>query len=264
MSTIYNYRISVNPVSLKSKKPMDSVRKTKIIIWDFDGTLGYRQGKWSGTLSEIIKKRHPELLIKLPEVRAKFGKGFPWHFPEKPHTHINTSQGWWDALDPFFTGIFMRLGFSKIESQIMASQVRKKYPQPHLWRLYPDSLAIIRYLSNLGWGHVLLSNHVPELPMILRHLRLSPFMQAVFNSAEFGYEKPHPEAFNIVLRRFSESTCFCMVGDNLQADFLGAQKVGIPCILVRQKENLDHPSACTNLRCLPNLLNATQTDCQEK
>ena len=52
-------------------------------------------------------------------------------------------------------------------------------------------------------------------------------------SAVTGYEKPHPEAFRLVLRRFGEPRERWMVGDNPHADVAGAQALGIPAVLVR-------------------------------
>jgi hypothetical protein len=33
---------------------------TKMLIWDFDGTLGYRQGKWSGALVDVLDIAYPD------------------------------------------------------------------------------------------------------------------------------------------------------------------------------------------------------------
>ena len=59
---------------------------------------------------------------------------------------------------------------------------------------------------------------------------------AVFNSAETGYEKPHPRAFEAVLEAFPSSDTFWMIGDNAHADVAGAEALGIPAILVRQPQ----------------------------
>ena len=39
-------------------------RDVKALIWDFDGTLGYRAGgMFGGALREIIRREAPELLL---------------------------------------------------------------------------------------------------------------------------------------------------------------------------------------------------------
>ena len=61
-----------------------------------------------------------------------------------------------------------------------------------------------------------------------------PHLAAIFNSAQTGYEKPHPQAFRNVLAWLPEPEAVWMIGDNYTADVLGAQAVGLPGILVRE------------------------------
>ena len=51
-----------------------------------------------------------------------------------------------------------------------------------------------------------------------------------------GYEKPHPQVFLQALAIFDNPQTIWMIGDNIEADILGAQAVGIPAILVRQED----------------------------
>lgn len=48
----------------------------------------------------------------------------------------------------------------------------------------------------------------------------------------YGYEKPHPEAFKIALSTAGNPKFVWMIGDNINADIIGAQNVNIPAILV--------------------------------
>jgi phosphoglycolate phosphatase-like HAD superfamily hydrolase len=52
-----------------------------------------------------------------------------------------------------------------------------------------------------------------ELPQFLDHLGLSPLLALVRNSAQTGYEKPHPRAFQGVMEAFPEAET---VGDRRQ------------------------------------------------
>ena len=72
----------------------------KLLIWDFDGTLGYRVGMWSGTLIEIVRRTVPDQPVTREQVRAIPKGGWPWDTPDVPHTHLKTAEQWWDALDP--------------------------------------------------------------------------------------------------------------------------------------------------------------------
>ena len=75
----------------------------------------------------------------------------------------------------------------------------------------------------------------------------------MFNSAETGYEKPHPRAFEMVKESFLACNTFWMVGDSMVADIGGATAVGIQGILVRRTDETT-PYSYSNLLNLPLLL----------
>jgi len=84
-----------------------------------------------------------------------------------------------------------------------------------------------------GWHHVILSNHVPELPLIVYGLGLGELIVGVVASTATGYEKPHPRAFAIALDAVGGVERVWMVGDKVDADIRGAEAVEIPVIRVR-------------------------------
>lgn len=208
----------------------------KLLIWDFDGTLGYRDGMWSGTLIEIVRRTAPDRVVTHEQVRAIPKNGWPWDTPDSPHTHLTTAEQWWDALDPFFARVFEQLGFEPPPAMRMARQVRRVFPQLACWHLFDDTIPELREFIDRGWTHALLTNHVPELPSILNHLGLSSLIDRSFNSAETGYEKPHRQAFDNVLAAYPEAEAVWMIGDNAVADVAGAEAAGIPAILVRRAD----------------------------
>ena len=207
----------------------------RYLIWDFDGTLGYRDGgMWTGTLLEIVTRARPELGVTAEQLKTHLRVGYPWHTPERPHPELQTADAWWAALAPVFRGALRGVGVPEEEAGALAGQFRARYTDQSRWRLFSDSLPALAMLSASGWRHVLLSNHVPELPEILQHLGLRPHFTAVFNSAQTGYEKPHPQAFRNVLDFIDAAEDVWMIGDNPRADIAGAEAVGIPGILVRK------------------------------
>src|SRR5439155_17680352 len=87
--------------------------------------------------------------------------------------------------------------------------------------------------------HIVLSNHVPELPRLTEALGLSSFLIDVYCSGRTGAEKPHPKAFEPVFADHPEARAGWMIGDSWRADVQGAMAVGMRSILVREK----HPGA---------------------
>jgi putative hydrolase of the HAD superfamily len=86
----------------------------------------------------------------------------------------------------------------------------------------------------MGWRHAIITNHMPELPGIVKALGLSPYIEFCVDSALTGYEKPHPQAFRLALTMAGNPEQVWMVGDNMVSDIKGAEAVGIPAILVNE------------------------------
>ena len=208
------------------------------LIWDFDGTLAYREGRWPAwtqALLEVLDRETPGHGVDPESLRPFLRAGFPWHSPEVHHPHLASADAWWEALEPRFAEAFAAVGVGDCSSREMAKAVRRAYLVPERWRLYDDTLPALEMLSYRGWEHVLLTNHVPELGELLRHLGLGRRLRGIYNSAETGYEKPHPEAFRGVLEDLAEAAPVWMIGDSVEADVRGAEAAGIPAILVRRR-----------------------------
>jgi putative hydrolase of the HAD superfamily len=212
----------------------------KYLIWDFDGTLGYRVGMWSGALIEVLRRNIPGIEVNREQVQPFLQEGFPWHTPHHPHLDIQSPTDWWNRLDPLFERTFTQgVGLDLPRAQTLSKKIREVYLHPSTWKLYDDTIPALQTLSLKGWTHLILSNHVPELKIILAALQLDQHFELVFNSAETGYEKPHPLAFQRVLQRVGDYTSIWMIGDSFTADIIGAKQAGIPGILVRR----NHPEA---------------------
>ena len=137
-------------------------------------------------------------------------------------------------MSSFFSSVFQQvLKIDEFEAAKYARWVRMTYLDTQRWRLTNDAIPSLNELTELGWQHYILTNHVPELSLILQGLLRKNYFLQVICSAETGYEKPHPEAFKSVLNLIPEGATIWMIGDNYQADVIGAKQVGIPAILVR-------------------------------
>lgn len=207
----------------------------KTLIWDFDGTLGYREGiLWAATFLEALDYEMAGHPFTLDQIRPALRSGFPWHTPEQPHTHITSADQWWAELEPLFARVYSTLGIAAGPARVLARRVRPIYCNLARWRLFDDTLPALDDLSARGWTHLIVSNHVPELAEFAAALALDARVAAIFNSATVGYEKPHPQIFREALAFVGNGGPVWMVGDNYHADVLGAAAVGVPGILVRQ------------------------------
>lgn len=210
------------------------------LIWDFDGTLGYREGgMWTATLLEIMQEHFPELGVTYDKLKVYLRSCYPWHFPEQPHPELSDADEWWRAFQPVVVRAMIGVGAPSDRAEELSAEFRPRYTELSRWRLFPDTLPVLEQLAERGWTHMLLTNHVPELPSIVGHLGLTPHLGAIFNSAQTGYEKPHPQAFHNAQAWMTEPEVVWMIGDNYKADVQGAEAQGIPAILARTT----HPDA---------------------
>ena len=99
--------------------------------------------------------------------------------------------------------------------------------------MFDDVAPVLTQLRDRGWRHILLSNHIPELPRLVDALGLSDFFVAVYSSGTIGAEKPHPRAFDAVFADHPDARHGWMIGDSWRADVQGARAVGMRTILVR-------------------------------
>jgi putative hydrolase of the HAD superfamily len=205
----------------------------RVLIWDFDGTLGRRPARWSGAVADALTDVLGPHEFSQDMIAAEIHSGFPWHSPEVPHLHLADGDSWWRHLGEALAAAIGRLGVAGAAATAAASRVRPHYIDPASWQLFPDTLPTLAALSDLGWRHVLLSNHVPELPEIVTGLGLGHHLSVIVNSAATGYEKPHRQAFRLALERAGWPTSAWMIGDNPVADVAGAVSAGLRAILVR-------------------------------
>lgn len=208
---------------------------------------------WAGALLEALRREAPGHEATVELLRPHLQTGFPWHDPDRHHPETRSAAAWWDALDSIFERAYTAVGVEAKRAKRLARLVRNVYPDAGYWRLFDDTIPALNHLSALGWRHLILSNHVPELAEIVRHLGLDGHIEKVFNSAESGYEKPHPRAFAGVLEFVGGPERAWMIGDNASADVAGAEGVGLKGILVRKRdENVRHN--CESLTEVPDIV----------
>ena len=225
----------------------------KAIFWDFDATLAYNDGKWTGTATDLVNERYPELPVRRDDIRPSMSDGgFPWHNPDLAHPGQSPDE-WWESLQPLLIRAYRNASVPEDIAIELAGLFRAAYLDISKWHLFDDTITGLAALRDLGWKHYILSNHVPELPSIVEQLELMPYLEEVSTSAETGYEKPNPEAFRQMIRKLPKDSTIWMIGDNIEADVIGAEAVGLPAILVRS-EHPDAQYSCNSLVDIPKLL----------
>jgi len=206
-----------------------------IVLWDFDGTLAERPGLWGACLHEVIREHEPGIHADADAFRPALRSRFPWHEPDVAPLDLCEPDAWWGRILPLLAEAFEAVGLPPERAAELAAHVRTRYVDPEVgWRVFADTVPALEALSERGWRHAVLSNHVPELERIVAGLGLDRHVDAVLCSAVTGYEKPHPEAYRAALALRRDAERAWMVGDNPVADVEGARAAGLSAILVRR------------------------------
>jgi putative hydrolase of the HAD superfamily len=204
------------------------------VLWDFDGTLGWREGLWAACVLEILDEHEPGHRGTIELIRAELKGGFPWHRHETPHPELSDPEDWWATLTPMLTAAVASGGPAPERAEQLAGEVRRRFVDGSQgWRLFEDARPALERTAAAGWRNAVLSNHVPELEQIAAELGLDELVEPIVSSARIGYEKPHPQAFRHALDACGDPRTIWMVGDNPRADVAGAEALGIPAILIR-------------------------------
>ncbi len=214
----------------------------RLLIWDFDGTLAYRHDPdlaWTRLLVETLDEHAPGHAVTLDAIRPSVRDGFPWDLAD-PHPELCEPEAWWSFVEALLANAYEQAGISPEEARILATHAHRLYVDHTVgWTVVDGAAEVLGELSSLGWSHVILSNHAPELESIVEGLGLLPHFERVISSAGLGYEKPHPEAFAAALAGLAPGGEAWMIGDGYKADIVGAEAVGLPAIHVRRT----HPDA---------------------
>jgi putative hydrolase of the HAD superfamily len=129
-------------------------------------------------------------------------------------------------------------------------------------KLEPETFSILLYLKSKGYKVGLITNG-KELKQWEKLVRLGmyPFFDDVVTSESVGIEKPDSEIFEIAMERLGVTAgTSLMVGNNFDADILGACNAGMQSMLInsklteKQKEKLEEIGCLHDVREINNLL----------
>jgi len=218
----------------------------RFLVWDFDGTLAFRPGNWTGVVCDVVAAERPDMGITPARLRPHLQSGFPWHTPDVVRTPCSADEWWSDLLTTIAIAVQAATGLDMGEARRLVNGVRPAYTDATGWQLFDDALPVLETLHNRGWRHIVLSNHMPELPQLVGALGLGDFITAVYSSGCTGVEKPHRKAFETVFAQHPGARRGWMIGDSWRADVQGALAVGMRAILVRS----EHPEAALHCKTL--------------
>lgn len=123
-----------------------------------------------------------------------------------------------------------------VDDEELAMQMNELFLQllPSRNLLFPDTIAVLRYLEEKGYGLHLITNGFEEVQHNkLKNSGLSPFFNVVVTSECSNSLKPQKEIFEYALQKTGATVEeSLMIGDALDVDVAGALNIGMDAVHV--------------------------------
>jgi HAD superfamily hydrolase (TIGR01509 family) len=219
---------------------MGDLLKFDLVLFDLGATLLYFDGDWEAALKSGIRAMQD----RLAELGYPLDDSFPAFYRETAREYYR----WRDDN-------LAETPAPQVFRNIMASYCCDAIPDTHVkdalgvlyaateagWKAEADALPTLAALRAAGCRIGLISNagYDDDVQVLVDQAGLRPYLEFIITSAAAGVRKPHPDIFQPALDFFQvEPRQAVMVGDFLQADVLGAQRLGMGSVWITRRVDM--------------------------
>ncbi|WP_111685509.1 YjjG family noncanonical pyrimidine nucleotidase [Winogradskyella tangerina] len=204
-------------------------------LWDFDKNSGL-------TFKKIFELNRIDIsLNEFLEVYEPINLKYWKLYREERVTKANLRYG---RLKEAFDAINVEVEDTMINN-LSVSYIEHLTTFNHL---FDGASEILEYLDAKYKLHIITNGFEEAQERKLRNSNILHYFETVTNSEMVGVKKPNPKIFNFALDRaqaFAQESI--MIGDSLEADIQGAEKVGMDTIFFNgRNENLSIPYKTIN------------------
>ena len=133
------------------------------------------------------------------------------------------------------------------DSATLSLQISEAYiaRSPYKKQLFDGAVRVLDYLTHKGYELHIITNGFNEVQFIkLTESKLLPYFKTITTSENAGHNKPDTKIFMHALNAAGASTNeSIMIGDNMEADIVGALNAGLPAIWFNpEKTMVEHDS----------------------
>jgi putative hydrolase of the HAD superfamily len=210
----------------------------RAVLFDLGGTLMYSRDSWE----PILERGYQSLADSLCQ------QGFSLDCEELPKTvryHLDRyfARRDEDLFEATYLAVLRDLlaehGHFNVETAVIRRALDAFYAQTQPnWLLEEDALLTLRTLEAGGYRLGLVSNagDNQDVFQLVDRFQIEPFFDFILTSAACSYRKPHPRIFELAMAHWDiPAREIAMVGDSLEADIRGAQRLGIFAVWITRR-----------------------------
>ncbi len=211
--------------------------KPEVVLIDVGDTMAKAHPSWLEVYATVFEKYDIQT-----EQRA-FGQAFRAAWAEWAHEgpFEATEEASFRRLTELDQLVFDRLGHPDLPEAFFRA-VDHAFRQRSAFFVFPDVIPALDAMQAAGLRLAVVSNWGWHAPELLQTLELARHFEVMSISARVGYQKPHAAIFEHALDLLEARPEDAIhVGDDPEADVLGARRVGIEPVLIDRRGRIDSP-----------------------
>lgn len=149
---------------------------------------------------------------------------------------------WWrNLVRTVFDGAFP----SEKKFHAYYEELYHAFAMPATWRLYPETISVLKALQKKGVRMGIVSNWDSRLFALCDGLGVTPFMEFILASAVEGTVKPEKRIFHRGLKKMGLKPSEALhIGDSFREDHWGARRAGLQALLITRDGHRPAGAAC--------------------
>jgi len=210
----------------------------RAVLFDLGGTLMYERAAWQSINAQADEALTNYLCTQGLELNLST---FPREFRRRLDKFFKKREK--DLLETTYSFVLRDVltdkGYGDVSEHILREALDHLFAITQTnWTLEEDTLPTLRKLEEDGYRLGLVSNagDDQDVQQLARGFAIAEYFDFILTSASCSYRKPHRRIFELALSNwhFLPSEVV-MVGDNLDADILGAQSIGLHAIWLSRR-----------------------------
>jgi putative hydrolase of the HAD superfamily len=207
------------------------------VLLDVGDTMAKANPSWLDVYSSVFDR------YGIETEQAAFEQAFRAAWVEWAHEgpFEATEEASFRRLTELDQLVFDRLGYPGLPEAFFRD-IDHAFRQRSAFHVFPDVIPALDAMQDAGLRLGVVSNWGWYAPELLQTLELARHFEVMSISARVGYQKPHAAIFEHALDLFDiEPDEAIHVGDDPEADVLGARRVGIEAVLIDRCGRIDSP-----------------------